>query len=282
MDDRRFFCLRGFMKSGTNWLGSLLSSHEHINVVGEFHWQEIFGKLDGQFNSLPVYAKLEYREFVAKQLENFFKACLVKKAGDHCRLIGERTPHTIEPIVFPGTPVISIIRDGRDVLVSRAFHIHNYPGVHRLFKRIPSMRQDHEEFKKDSWFFQKNPEVLLRHELFVRESVRWWRAHLEQDRMTVERLPDLKVRFVQYEELHRNTRMVRKELFEFLGVKPKKASKIEGNLKPGFDSEQPTDFYRKGAVGDWKNYFTDEVKDWFMEEAGEELLRQGYVDSTNW
>ena len=116
----------------------------------------------------------------------------------------------------------------------------------------------------------------------VRESSRWWREHLEKDRAAVEKFPHLPVRFVNYEALHADVEAERAKLFEFLGVKPKKAAKIEGCLKPGFSEERPNEFLRKGTVGDWKNYFTDDVKAWFKDTAGEELQRQGYAENADW
>ena len=40
--------------------------------------------------------------------------------------------------------------------------------------------------------------------------------------------------------------------------------------------------FRKGQVGDWKNYMTDQARRWVNEEAGQELLRQSYIDSLDW
>lgn len=282
MNDVQFFCLRGFMKSGTNWLGSLLSSHESISCVGEFHWQEVVRRIQVDQLVLPVISKEEYHEKARGHLEEMIRKCLIDAAEPGSTVIGDRTPHTIEPIALRGTKHISIVRDGRDVLVSRAFHLYNYPHVHRLFTRIPEMKQSLAEFQKDPWYFHQNPGQLLCHEVMVRESVRWWREHHDADQAFVDSNPDYPIRFVRYEDLHADTQRIRKELFQFLGVDPSRAAPIEGRLKPGFEKETPSAFLRKGAVGDWKNYFTDETKNWFKDEDGDWLVRHGYEQSRDW
>ena len=276
MQDRTFFSLRGFMKSGTNWLGSLLSSHEEVDCIGEYHWQKIVGELNALLHSQPIYSNPEYREFARAKFDTLIKEVLAKKAHPDARVIGERTPHSIEPVAMRGTPHICIVRDGRDVLVSRAFHLYNNPQAHRLFQRIPAMAKTFELFKKDAFYFQKNPDQLLCHEVMVRESAVWWRDHVFGDKTVNERYPNLKTCFVRYEDLHADTAGERARLFEFLGVDPKRCSRIEGVLSPGFKKERPNEFLRKGAVGDWKNYFTADTTKWFKEEAGEELVSQGY------
>lgn len=280
---KRFFCVRGFMKSGTNWLGSLLSSHQEIDCVGEFHWQDHVGPLSRAIKALPIYqGDPELAKNVRDEFEAYMKRVLISKARSDAVLIGDRTPHTIEPTVLRGTPHISIIRDGRDVLVSRAFHLYNRPESHRLFERFPELNAVYENFQADPWFFKNNPDQLFCNETMVRESSRWWREHLEKDRQTVEKFPNLPVYFVNYEALHADVETQRSKLFEFLGVNPKKAAKIEGHLQPGFTEERPNEFLRKGSVGDWKNYFTDDAKRWLKDEAGEELQRQGYAENADW
>ena len=281
MPERRFFCLRGFMKSGTNWLSSLLGSHHDIECVGEFHWHPIVETLEANFAAQPIYQDLDFREQTRERFEEMVRQCLMLKAPG-ATVIGERTPHTIEPFVLRGVPYISIVRDGRDVLVSRAFHLHNHPNVHRLFERIPEMGNDNLEFRKDPWFFHHHPERLLAHEEMVRESVRWWRDHLVQDRATCEAHPEVPVRFVHYEALHLDVDKYRRSLFEFLDVDPDRCGPITGVLKPGFEKENPREFLRKGQVGDWRNYFTDDVKQWFKDEAEDELQIQGYESATDW
>ena len=41
--------------------------------------------------------------------------------------------------------------------------------------------------------------------------------------------------------------------------------------------------YRKGIIGDWKNYFTDRDKDQFKaSEAGRLLIELGYEKDNDW
>ncbi len=278
MQDKTFFSLRGFMKSGTNWLGSLLSSHQEVDCIGEYHWQKIISKLNPQLRAEPIYSDPEYREFVRSRFDNLIKEVLAEKADANARVIGERTPHSIEPVTLRGVPHICIVRDGRDVLVSRAFHLYNNPQAHRLFQRIPEMAQTFELFKRDPWYFQKHPDQLLCHEVMVRESAARWRDHVSSDKAAVEKYPNLKIQFVRYEDLHADTAGYRARLLEFLDVDPEKCAPIAGVLSPGFKEERPDEFFRKGVVGDWKNYFTPATTKWFKEEVGDELRNQGYDD----
>lgn len=282
MENKRFFCLRGFMKSGTNWVGSLLGSHEQISCIGEFHWQEIVVAFNNTLKNQPIFKSDESQEKARRNFEEFIRRCLVERADPAATVIGDRTPHTIIPVTLRSAPHISVIRDGRDILVSRVFHLFNSPEVTAAFDRFPTMAESLKEFQRDPWFFQKNPDRLLCQEVLVRESLTWWREHLRKDELAVESYPNLKIRFVKYEDVHQDTHGERAKLFEFLDVDPLRASDIQGRLKPGFDQERPAQFLRKGVVGDWKNYFTDQTKAWFKEEAGEELIKYGYADSMDW
>ena len=282
MSDIRYFCIRGFMKSGTNWLGSLINSHELISVTGEYHWQRISEPFNRMLNGHNLFKEKKCSQFVRDEFAEFVKRVMRHNADPTAALVGDRTPTTLEPVIIKNAPCISIVRDGRDVLVSRAFHLFNNPTITKLFQRSPEMQQDLKRFQDNPWYFQKNPEMLLRHKRLVKRSVKRWREHLESDRATIEEQRDLKVKIVRYEDLHANTEGVRKSLFEFLEVSPKRAAKLHGVLKPGFEEERPAAFLRKGKVGDWKNYFTDETKQLFKEFAGEELIRQGYESSLDW
>ncbi len=281
MDDKKYFCIRGFMKSGTNWLGSLMNSHESISVNGEFHFQHLVSPLNVLVKKhVSGYSKIV--PGVRQEFQTFLKKVMLQAADPTATLIGDRTPHTIAPVTLKDAKYISIVRDGRDVLVSRIFHLFNNPKTYRLFDKVSSLKKLLESFQENPWFFNENPATLLNHERTVRDSCRLWRNHMEVDRNAIRNHPDLEVKFVRYEDLHADTEGKRKELFEFLEVDPKRCADLDGVLKPGFKAEKPDQFLRKGAVGDWKNYFNPKVAAWFKEEAGEELITQGYESDLNW
>ncbi len=286
MDQPRYFFLRGFMKSGTNWVGSLLSSHIDVSCVGEFHWEGVVKSFNDMIKKEPVFlpeANPGLTAAAREGLEEMVRTTLRAAAEPGSKVIGGRTPHTIMPIVIRNTPHIVVMRDGRDVLVSRVFHLYNSPHVAtRLFERVPEMAETLKKFQEDPWFFRDHPESLLCHKEVVRLSATWWAEHLASDREATQRFPNLPVLFMRYEDIHADVETERARMFEFLGVDPKRCADIEGALKPGFEKERPDQFLRKGAVGDWKNYFTDRAKKWFNEYAGETLVEFGYADSLDW
>lgn len=283
----QLFCLRGFMKSGTNWVGSLLNSHHQISCIGEFHWERMTQEIERLLDVEPVYRQFSNLPFDPKETtrQNFrqmVRDSILQFADAQSVWVGDRTPVTIEPLVFPTAPQICVIRDGRDVLVSRVFHLYNWPNVTRLFERFPSMAAKLKQFQNDPTFFSKNPHLLLEEQGMVSDSIEFWAKHVRQDLDTAKRLSDLPVHFVKYEDIHRDTPGQREKMFEFLGVDPDRCQPLEGQLKPGFDAETPNQFFRKGAVGDWKNYFSQRTKDRFNSIAGDLLVDLGYTDSHSW
>ncbi|MFH0882570.1 MAG: sulfotransferase domain-containing protein [bacterium] len=57
-----------------------------------------------------------------------------------------------------------------------------------------------------------------------------------------------------------------------------------GELRQQFvDEFKPNgDFFRKGIVGDWQNYWNEEHKAIFKEKVGDVLIRLGYENDSNW
>ncbi|MEM7785903.1 MAG: sulfotransferase domain-containing protein [Planctomycetota bacterium] len=270
------------MKSGTNWLGSLLNSHPHVECAGEFHFHEVIDRILASDLSLKSVDQETYHQSARNAAEDMIRRCMTDAVASHVRVIGDRTPHTVAPLTLRDAKYIVIMRDPRDVLVSRAFHLYNNPTVHRFFNRYPELKLNLRKFQDNPWFFKENPATLLEHEVLVKESVTLWKEHVRTDEQTIQHHPNLQCARVRYEDLHSDTAAQRNNLLKFLGVDPNLATPVEGEIRPGFQQERPHDFFRKGAVGDWKNYFTDPVKNWFKQVAGPELIQFGYAKGLAW
>jgi len=274
VSDRTYFCIRGYMKSGTNWICRLLNLHPDIHSSGEFHWWKYFETYNENNRVFLNLANQEKEDAVVRRaLEKMTRETLDYLAPADAKFVGDRTPHTLHPIVVRNAPHISIIRDCRDIIVSRMFH---------YFNRSPAREKIRRQFVNDPWFFHKSPELLLADEAFVRQTARQWKQYLVADRNTMKCHSNLPVKLVKYEQLHDNLQGEAEALVSFLGADPEKLPRIPKHLMPGHSEEKPNSFNRKGVVGDWKNYIDSTVASWIHDEAGDELMLQNYISSTNW
>ena len=268
----QFFCIRGYMKSGTNWMCRLLNQHPYVHCIGEFHWETFYQAAKENVDRIAPKRRTGLETTLGKQLEQFVRNSLVELCGQSKGIIGDRTPTTISPIVMQA-PHIVMQRDFRDVIVSRMFHLFNNPRVTGIFDRSDVMANRLKEFQADCWYFQKNPEQLLDCQELVRDSANEWAQHLKSDRTTAADNPDLPVLFVQYEDLHSQFESKLAEVFSFLDLEV--PSQIPESLHPGHSQENPNQLNRKGQVGDWKNYVNEKILNWITDAAGDELSNHG-------
>ena len=284
--DLRYFGLRGCMRSGTNWLDSLLSRHPEIECYGEFHLQRLVGPwrdglsyLEGRHeNLLPI------EPFLRHPYESAFKLALARQIREQStRFIGDRTPHSIDPITISDAKYISVVRDGRDVLVSMAFHFLNVANSEleaahgwTVEDRFPQLASHRPAFVADRSYFKSHPELLLEDEELLRHGAEMWSEIVAADHGAEQILGADRIRVVRYENLHQDPERITRELFEFLGAEPEAAPPLEGSLKPGFE-ESPGSFYRHGKVGDWRSYFTQKQADDYFRIAGGSLSLYDYA-----
>ncbi len=281
-ETKRFFGVRGFMKSGTNWLGALLNLHPQIACLGEFHFHEIMQTVYQRVHSPYYFGDVTAKQNSIRYFEQAIERCLLDAAPEGAELIGDRTPAPLAPVVLRGVPYLVILRDGRDVLVSRVFHLFNKPHVTKIFERSQPLRQCLERFQANEWHFREHPEELLANEELVRNSVQSWRKHLEADRKTAEKNQRLVVKFIRYEDLHQRLTEILPSIYEFLDVDPLQAQPPTRAELPGIPQKSPYSFMRRGEIGDWRNYFQPQTRTWFEEEAGDELSINGYLDEFPW
>jgi len=294
IEDFDFFFLRGPpSRSGTNWVGNLLNLHPEIHITGEFNLNHVKMALN---NIMRMKEYLCSNKKVVNDLqidfEKLTKRCIFNKCisdmhdKPKVRWLGDRTPVRINPILIKGKPHILIYRDGRDLLVSLTYHhLRIDPKQSMISDSFPEMIKKRILFKKNPYYFIKNPEKLLDNEIWVKHIARRWRNQMNLNEIDLKRIKeksDAVVHVVRYEDLHADTEVEREKMYKFLGLDPKKAMPLTSLTKPGFKKEDPTSHYRKGIVGDWKNYFTKNTCEWFKEDAGQKLIDLGYEEYLKW
>lgn len=287
----RLFFLVGHPRSGTNWCGAILNRHPGINIQGEYHFEAIaygFRELTRNHWQAASYEPIKSiaMSCMRESVRRIMAASAPIRPG--AAWIGDRTPRSLD-ILLPGAPHILIVRDPRDVLVSLVHTEFQGPTVSlappHVCDRLEPLRR---RFVDDPNFFKKHPEALLGDEEYVRHVLARWRAHMAHDLEALARVEsgilDARVHVVRYELLHADPENQRGALYRFLGLDPALAEPLdsESRTAPGFATERPAEFFRKGRPADWPPYFHAEAKRWFKEEAGELLVRLGYEKDSDW
>jgi hypothetical protein len=191
--------------------------------------------------------------------------------------------------LFPDARFLSMVRDGRDVVVSDHFmrlrdkDFNAYPGTgpedaRRAFARY--YEGGGGSGPECPFFTEDTLGMLLKH----------WERSIRGGLRARELYKDACYE-VRYEELVENPFLL-KGLLEFLGVNSEDRKvrwivdtcsfeRFAEGRKRGEANVQSE--YRKGIIGDWKNYFTDRDKDQFKaSEAGRLLIELGYEKDNDW
>lgn len=289
---RKLFFVTGHARSGTTWAASILMRHPRLFVDGEYHFQQLRHHLDAFTGSAHFRGSREPVRTVAQEcFQDTIRLCVGASVHQkpEADWVGDRTPRPLQ-VLLPGTPHIVIIRDGRDVTVSLAImELNTGGGVFNRCAHDPKLREIREKFLADPEFFKNHPTELLTSEAFVRTIARRWGQQATHDLAEVKRIQRgdsgaTTVHILFYEHLHTNPEGEREAMYHFLGVDPAQAEPLtaESGTKPGLQTDNHRSDKRKGIVGDWMNYFTDQAKAWFKEEAGEVMLELDYESNNRW
>jgi Sulfotransferase domain len=190
-----------------------------------------------------------------------YSACYVTKD----EFDGLKTP--------PDSRRFVILRDPRDTLVSGYFSLR---GSHPAYKNaaVAAMRDRLQDMD-----FEQG----LLHALQD-----WLPANIEIQRSWIESGEPI----IQFEELLKDDHRILEDLLIekcALGVPKRRLRKaielerfdrLSGGRQRG--EEDTTAHYRKGIAGDWRNYFSEPMKDAFKEAHGELLVKAGYERDFNW
>lgn len=303
----RFFLI-GNAKSGTSWLMGLLHSHPEIFCRGE-------GKLFGKDSPRTLHGALARSELLATwldhnpwtwrdddpDLEDLVRVLVdylmtEKLSKTNKTIVGDKTPimstETVKEIseICPGSKVIHIIRDGRDVAVSTAHHIwNNAEDQGGPIPLSPERTAKRDAYRANPAGFGAQKESIFAPGQ-VAEMAREWKTHMSRAAQDGRNLLGADYHQVRYEDLLVEPVAQARKVLNFLGADSSEevtkkcvdavSFEKKASRKPG--EEDPTSFYRKGVSGDWKGVFTSEDRRAFKQEAGELLIELGYERDADW
>jgi hypothetical protein len=289
----RFFFVRGYMRSGTNWVGNLLNKHPRISCAGEFHLENLTREAERLLYGTPpetwgVLRRMRGRDAVVHEFHTMVKRWIVAgnihNNGVHLSTLwyGDRTPQPLEPLTLPEADHIVVVRDGRDVLVSETLHflrmadVGGYP-----FEDHPRMVDKRSTFLSLPNHFEQSPEELLDDEGWVRSRAQMWSGTVQGDDVAIGRIlaGELagRVHRVRFEDLHHDVEGERRRMYAFLGARPDDADPLDGLTVAGFEGDtRRKAHYRSGKTGQWRRFFTSDTMSWYLDEAAATLARNGY------
>jgi hypothetical protein len=284
----KFCFVSGCYKSGTHWVQNLMNLHPKVNVKGEFHFEPLqVGFLDLVSTRWYLSARPRLRATADASFHDFVRRMMYMETRDKPDAVwlGDRTPRALGEFL-PGAPQINIIRDGRDVMVSWNFQHLRSKNPDNL---LPEMREIANRCNAD---FLQNPEPYTQPDTGFMADEWWFRYHarlwgvivgrdlVEAPLMRKNGTPVLQL---YYEKMHKDLPTAVGDIYRILELDPSEAQKPSDLTRtlPGFEGD-PTKFFRKGATGEWPEFFTDKQKKWFKEEAGEVLIAAGYEKDNNW
>lgn len=247
-DAASLILVNGSPKSGTTWMVKLLASLPGYRAVGNFQ-----GVLERYRSAPPRSVVHGHDPFDAEM------AALRRE--------------------LPSMRVVLMLRDPRDQLVSRVYHIRRDPGHvwHEAFQQM----SDEEAMVAciegrdglpsaatmvalpQGWLESGTPLVALRYEALLAEPER------ELGRVLAH------VGVVASPRLIRT--IVARNRFERLSA----GRRFWQSGRPR-GSEDPSSHYRKGIAGDWRNHFTPDVVRRFKAALGPTLVEMGYERDLEW
>jgi hypothetical protein len=321
------FFVVGEPKSGTGWLTKILDSHPEVLCrprglfFGRHHRHEVLkssGRLKSSGGHMPpaslqnailedIYLRL-WVERSGWTEDDDPERCLTELARlavDHFmgkeltrrgkRMAGDKTPFFSQNVlsemseIYPEARVIHIIRDGRDVMVSK---------MHHRWRRGARKNLHPEEIANRDAFYQ-DPEAFLASQVGIfrkkrlREWAEDWRTRVGKAVEVGPALFGSNYVEVRYEDLLERPDKEAARLFRFLGADAstevvercvEEASFEKGSGRQRGQDDYPLRHgkYRKGIAGDWKNVFIERDTEIFKEIAGDLLIELGYEKDDTW
>src|SRR5215204_3274754 len=316
------FFVVGLAKSGTTWLMKTLDAHPEVlckgegRFFGEEYRREVLAQTQTKQQPSSLYNALLGSEYLRLWVErspwsrdgdpdeqirdlvrlatDYFLTTELSKSGK--KVVGDKTPllgpKFVEEIheIYSEAKIIHIIRDGRDQAVSFIHQQGNRAKRGRTHRLSPEELAKSEAYRRSPQELSEIGEGMFA-EKTLRKAAQNWSLRVGQ---AIEHGPALFgdcYTEVRYEDLLVRPNEEVQRLLGFLGVDTDErvvercvSSASFEKLSRGRErgQEDPSSFYRKGVAGDWRNYFSEEDRRVFKEEAGELLIRLGYEEDLDW
>lgn len=201
--------------------------------------------------------------------------------------------------VFPRAKVVHIVRDGRDVCVSKRFHSLRmgvfYLGdersrLHHLINRWrPSqvaLTQLGRRLRISSpaWFRKPGEDAPLFTTVGLTKFATEWKNTITYVRQHTASVPN-QCLTLRYEELRAAPQQHLSRLFEYLEVDTSLATIDRIVAHTSFSKQKKkknNSFFRGGRAGDWQRYFRPQDAQLFNKIAGDLLIDLGYQNDVDW
>lgn len=188
--------------------------------------------------------------------------------------------------IFPNATIINLLRDGRDSVVSNMFLLFRENRIHELPHAAQDPARRAFEFHVNG---RGSPVPLFSLESLVYFTTEWLKSVIGAAR--AKSLYGDSFLEIRYEELVRDQNAKLSACFDCLGVpclKEQLETIIEQCRFERFSQGRPRGTasplaeFRKGTIGDWRNYFTQDDKAVFKQVAGAMLIELGHEPSMEW
>lgn len=312
------FFVTGVFKSGTSWMMWMLDAHPEIfckaegQIVGDYLRPEVESEVIPPSTLARAIADSSLLQdwlarspwgrhtgmdddqlsaFVVRQIASGLMGHRAARGG--AAWFGDKTPllsaETIGELAttFPGSPLIHVIRDGRDVAVSAVHHLWNEPYNMGWSDPTAEEREIGDAYRADPEGFVGAGRSLFTEGRLIELAEGWSSRVLGAQRQGAELGDDY--REVRYEVMLERPHEEVSDLLSWLGV-PSSARVVEeivegtsfSRLSGGRDAgdDRSDQFVRKGVAGDWANVMTPRDIELFESIAGEALSGLGYIGSS--
>jgi LPS sulfotransferase NodH len=239
--------VNGSPKTGTTWMLKLVNSIPGYQGLGNFH-----GEIERYWSIKPGEV-VHGHDWYTTELAQILKDKDIK--------------------------IVLMMRDPRDQLISRVFHI-----------RRDETHIWHEQLKESSLdeaieLCIEGREGLPGTRTMVELTQSWFNSEIEIILVRYEKLisdPEIEFRSVlDYLEMNLPygliTAIVERNQFERLSAGRKFWNKARRR-----GQADPSSHFRKGIVGDWQNFLNESHKAQFKEVAGDKLIELGYENDLDW